>query len=347
MITYNDCENIWEKLCDNESKTIFNARFQYAFDKDWSGFLENIQKNEAKHYKLGHFGEFLAANPGKKLVIYGMGMYGRYTFSLLKRSGVHVYGFGDRSAIPGGGYGGIPLLTDEEIESMRDEIILVVGSKKYALEIYSKLICMHIASKHIYLPAYGYIDVPCGQQYFDFFRPGCKEVFVDAGVYDGKSSVDFVKWCQTPQSRIYLFEANPKRENHIRKTLEYNGIINYELHLKGLSDDAGKASFNQNESGSRISGQGADEIETTSIDIALKGKRVTFIKMDIEGSEKAALIGAQETIKAYKPKLAISIYHKYDDFIEIPKVVLNIEPTYQLAMRHYSSTPQESVLYAW
>lgn len=103
MITYNDCENIWEKLCDNESKTIFNARFQYAFDKDWSGFLENIQKNEAKHYKLGHFGEFLAANPGKKLVIYGMGMYGRYTFSLLKRSGVHVYGFGDRSAIPGGG----------------------------------------------------------------------------------------------------------------------------------------------------------------------------------------------------------------------------------------------------
>ncbi|GHT02451.1 hypothetical protein AGMMS50276_32370 [Synergistales bacterium] len=61
----------------------------------------------------------------------------------------------------------------------------------------------------------------------------------------------------------------------------------------------------------------AMEVEVCSIDETI-GTLVTFIAMDIEGSELEALKGAERTIRNYMPKLAISIYHKIEDFWEIP-----------------------------
>ncbi len=87
-------------------------------------------------------------------------------------------------------------------------------------------------------------------------------------------------------------------------------------------------------------------IEVTSIDKVLQGKEATFIKMDIEGSELAALQGAKETIQKYRPKLAISLYHKPEDMLEIPNYILNIVPDYKLYLRHYATNLWETVLYA-
>jgi FkbM family methyltransferase len=66
--------------------------------------------------------------------------------------------------------------------------------------------------------------------------------------------------------------------------------------------------------------------------------RIDFIKMDIEGAEPVALKGAVETIRKFKPKLAIAIYHSMDDFINIPKWILEINPDYELFIGHYTYT---------
>jgi hypothetical protein len=58
-----------------------------------------------------------------------------------------------------------------------------------------------------------------------------------------------------------------------------------------------------------ISENGTESIETKKIDKHFKNTPVTFIKKDIEGSEKEASIGAEVTIKKNKPKLTICIYH--------------------------------------
>ena len=68
--------------------------------------------------------------------------------------------------------------------------------------------------------------------------------------------------------------------------------------------------------------------------------------MDIEGSELKALEGMKQTIKKYKPKLAICIYHKFEDLWELPLYIKKLVPEYQLYIRNYTSYLDEIVLYA-
>ncbi len=68
--------------------------------------------------------------------------------------------------------------------------------------------------------------------------------------------------------------------------------------------------------------------------------------MDIEGLELSALQGAKESIKKYKPNLAICIYHKNSDIVDIPKFIIDLNLGYKLYIRHYSMCTEETVLYA-
>ena len=72
-----------------------------------------------------------------------------------------------------------------------------------------------------------------------------------------------------------------------------------------------------------------------------------MIKMDIEGSEFAALHGAEQIIKTNKPRLAISIYHCGEDYIRIPLYLKNLVPEYKFAIRHHNKTPFDTDLYCW
>ena len=73
---------------------------------------------------------------------------------------------------------------------------------------------------------------------------------------------------------------------------------------------------------------------------------MTFIKMDIEGAELEALKGSREIIQRYRPRLAISAYHKKEDLVELPLYIKELVPEYKLYIRHYSNAGVETVLYA-
>lgn len=75
---------------------------------------------------------------------------------------------------------------------------------------------------------------------------------------------------------------------------------------------------------------------------------LTFIKMDIEGMEQAALRGCENQIRANHPKLAICTYHNYEDIWKIPRMIDAMDPSYQFYMRHYGGNliPTEFVLLA-
>ena len=69
---------------------------------------------------------------------------------------------------------------------------------------------------------------------------------------------------------------------------------------------------------------------------------VTFIKMDIEGSEIEAMKGAQRHIREDKPKLAVCSYHNNHHIYEIPKLMKEYNPQYKLYMRY--NGPKDHVL---
>ena len=87
-------------------------------------------------------------------------------------------------------------------------------------------------------------------------------------------------------------------------------------------------------------------VQTTTIDdlvADLRLPKVDFIKMDIEGAEIAALKGAKTTLQTWKPRLAISAYHAFDDLYEIPQLIYRINPAYQVYVRRDLSP----ICYAW
>ena len=57
--------------------------------------------------------------------------------------------------------------------------------------------------------------------------------------------------------------------------------------------------------------------------------RVDFIKMDIEGAEKQALTGARETLAKWKPRLEISVNHLPVDPVQVPRLILQLQPQYK------------------
>jgi len=69
-------------------------------------------------------------------------------------------------------------------------------------------------------------------------------------------------------------------------------------------------------------------------------------KMDIEGAEDAALFGTNKTIRRFRPKLAISAYHKREDMIVLSRRLLDILPEYLFCLEHYTIHSEETVQYA-
>ena len=94
----------------------------------------------------------------------------------------------------------------------------------------------------------------------------------------------------------------------------------------------------------------ATRVETISIDDLAsneKLKRVDFIKMDIEGAELEALRGAERTIRQFRPKMAISLYHKLNDFWEIPQYLDGLGLGYKFTLRHFTIHAEETVLFVY
>jgi len=93
---------------------------------------------------------------------------------------------------------------------------------------------------------------------------------------------------------------------------------------------------------------GAAEVRTVSIDDVVRDRnlpRVDFIKMDIENAQLSALKGALNTLNRFKPKLAICVYHKPNDWIEIPLFINSLNLSYKMWLDHFSIYPEETVLF--
>ena len=279
------------------------------------------------------------AQSNVRIVIYGVGLIAQNTFEKLNRS-KDVFFTADVPKMDC--FRGVPFITPQElVEDYKDAKILVAsysGQNKIC-----EFLTRSDVSKENIVPV-GFCDFD--DMYFDeIINFGKDEIFVDAGVFDADTSIRFANKC-TDYKKIYLFEPDEVAYDVSKTSLELRNIKNTQLTPVGLWHKEDTLHFNNSFSGSHIDDTSETIIKVNTIDNLLKDIPVTFIKMDIEGAELNALYGARETILKYKPKLAISVYHKPEDIVQIPEYITSLVPEYKLYLRHYSNCQYETVLYA-
>lgn len=186
-------------------------------------------------------------------------------------------------------------------------------------------------------------------QYFDeCVKLSENEIFVDCGAFTGDTLGVFIGLTKGKYKKIYALEPDKTNFQYLTEiTKDNKDIICLQ---KGVWDRGTILKFSSNADASNICNEGNVEIEVEPIDEIVKNDKVTFIKMDIEGSELKALKGAQNTIKRCMPKLAICVYHKKEDLFEIPQFIKHLDSqiddfTYNLYLRHNSLASPETVLY--
>jgi len=174
--------------------------------------------------------------------------------------------------------------------------------------------------------------------YFDLDIMQCdeNEVFVDCGCYNGDTVKDFIHAYGSQYKSIYSYELTPSMYEIAKANLK--DVRRLHLRNAGVSDKNGQFPFwaaaeGTSQAGNRLNPNGSSMAKVVKIDDDIK-EDITFIKMDIEGAELDALHGAEQQIRRNKPKLAISLYHKLSDLIEIPKLVKSYVPEYKFYLRH-------------
>jgi len=184
--------------------------------------------------------------------------------------------------------------------------------------------------------------------YFDLDLLPCKnEVFVDVGAYIGDTTLDFIhSYGENSYQKIYCYEMTPETFPQLLNNLEkYPNIICKNIALNDKKETLFINSNKASSSANTIAETGT-AIEATSLDKDIK-EPITLIKMDIEGAETKALIGAKKHIQKDHPKLLISVYHNHEDLWKIPKLIETFCPGYTFSLRYYGGPifPTEIVLY--
>lgn len=187
--------------------------------------------------------------------------------------------------------------------------------------------------------------------YFDLDLLKCKdEVFVDLGAYIGDTILDFVHtYGEDSYQKIYAYEISDDTVKFLKQNTSH--LSNIEIQQKAIIDENGKMYIGKNcvdASANTVEVSGTEKVETTYLDYDIQ-EPITMIKMDIEGSEQKALLGAKKHIQNDHPKLMISVYHNLVDIWKIPSMIEQMCPnTYQFDLRSHGGSifPTEIVLIA-
>ena len=215
-------------------------------------------------------------------------------------------------------------------------------------EVYTVAILNRIAP-HLSDKTFEDIKSTGGSQYYKhgIFSFGKDEVMIDAGAFDGDSALEFIEVVNDNFEKIYAFELQEDKYNKAIKNLnKYKDKI--EFINKGVYSHKDFLNFGSVKCGAYLTEVNSDnKANVISIDEVVKDNKVTFIKMDIEGSEIQALEGSKNVIKKQKPKLAISAYHYLSDLWNIPQKIKEICPEYKIYLRHYTPIVWDTNCYAY
>jgi FkbM family methyltransferase len=293
------------------------------------------------------FYDFLLSYDQKmKVVLYGAGHLGKLVYRILKDWNIPVECFCESVRVCDSACG-LPVISAETLikEYQGAFVVVCIGSREPRLGVYRFLLNNGFDSASI-VSTFSSSD-----QYFgySFFPPVHDEIYVDVGSDDGNTIIDYNNISHGHYRKIIALEPDAINVKRINENINNRNIERLRLIPKGAWSSNTKISFeNLGNGSSKISDKGQIMAPVIKLDDVLKNVSGDIaIKMDIEGAELEALKGAKETIIQNKPRLAICVYHKPEDIIDIPLYISEIAPEYKFFIRHNCLVNlTETVLYA-
>lgn len=352
-------DKILSYLEDEQSKFIYQKRVEYNetgnFDAIKAIVARYLPELRNKPYYPGMEGELPKRLEDKRnIVIFGSGMNGKGIVQSLKACNISPTCYADNARDKWGTQiEGLEVRRPSEIDFRAVDAVVITPFKQEIVDAMHKQLLELGAREEILLH---YKDFSATVlEYELYFAPDLiklheNEVFVDAGVLNLETSLRFIEECQKSSIqhyKIHAFEPDSMSYKKCKNMLKNMPDADIQLYNARLwSEDTLLYFTEAGNAASRISTeQTGTSIKTVALDNCISGP-VTFIKMDIEGAELEALKGSREILKMYKPRLAISLYHKKEDLMEIPAYIKELVPQYKLYIRHYSNASVETVLYA-
>jgi FkbM family methyltransferase len=183
----------------------------------------------------------------------------------------------------------------------------------------------------------------------DLIAPLKEEVFVDCGAFDGDSLQEFIKRRAGSFGQIIAIEPDPANCKALEaqlSALPIEMVSRIQVVQSAAGSKREKVTFNATGTAASSIGEGSYQVQCAPLDEILEDFKPTFIKMDIEGAEPYALLGARKVIKRYMPVLAICTYHAQEHLWQIPLLIQSFCDDYQFFFRRYSDECWELVCYA-
>lgn len=162
---------------------------------------------------------------------------------------------------------------------------------------------------------------------------------LDLGAYNGDTVRELAEYSESLREVTAL---EPDARNFKKLSAYAEGETRFRVNCVNAAawDRTGVLEFSSD--GNRNSNVGGgkkrvsvEAISTDSLDI----ESLDYIKYDVEGSEKEALLGSRRTIEKYSPALLVSLYHRSEDIFVLPKLVRELGADYSFYLRRYRYIP--------
>ena len=344
-------QKIYARISDSLSKEIFIDRLNYSVTHEYHYLKKMVNRTVRNSGEWKTFCRKLQDRAQQeKMYLFGAGIWGNILYNETKGQ-VQWCGVIDNHP-DGKAIANLEVITvGQFMERWNACTTVVISSYKNGLDMKEQLRACGFCPDRILDAGKVIYDLTEGAIYFDLgdLHPQDRgEYFVDAGGFDGLTTLAFLNWCGG-NGYSYCFEADSKNIRVLKENLGDNDQC--EIIPKALwSKTAALYMKMEGNCGSAVIDQSIDEgvqkVSAVALDDILGDKPVTFIKMDIEGAELEAIRGARHIIQTQHPKLAVSIYHKYEDIWSIPSQIIEYDSGYRFYLRHYSFSDYDTVLYA-
>lgn len=173
---------------------------------------------------------------------------------------------------------------------------------------------------------------------------------LDAGANIGMFSI-IASHAIGAHGKVFAFEPLKEISDVLEENEQSNNCANIIIENKILGEVNKEVEFfynldsNYNAASKTIKHDGDKVVllEQVTLDEYVRNNniiKIDFIKADIEGAERDLLKGGEETIKKFKPKLALRTYHLPDDKEVLYNLVKKYVPEYNIRL-------DNKTLYAW